>query len=459
MMKFDREKFSFDGVGLWILDSIADGVFTVDHNLNITSFNKAAENITGVCCAEAIGQKCFDVFRANICQSTCALKQSIKTGESVVNLDINILNSKGCKVPITVSTSVLRNEDDEIIGGVSTFRDISTIDTLRKEISRQYVFEDIISKNYKIHSILSTLPDIAESDSSVLIEGPSGSGKELFAKAIHKLSGRKGKFIALNCAALPDTLLESELFGYKKGAFTGAKKDKVGRFALAEKGTLFLDEIGDVSPALQLRLLRVLQEKEYEPLGGTVTIKTDVRIVAATNKHLRELVDCGHFRDDLFFRLNVVKIPLPPLYEHKEDIPLLVDHFIEKFNDLKGKSIQSCSVTVMNYLMKYDYPGNIRELENIIEYCFVLCHGKVIEEHHLPTEFIECSVPKISVDTTEKQKATLSNAEVGVIVDALEKFNGCRRVTAEYLGIEKTTLWRKMKKYGIYFPVDKISNN
>nr|MBF0221394.1 sigma 54-interacting transcriptional regulator [Desulfobulbaceae bacterium] len=458
-MKFDRNEFSFDGVGLWILDSIADGVFTVDQNLNITSFNKAAEDITGVPCADAIGQKCFDVFRANICQSTCALKQSIKTGENIVNLDINILNAKGCKVPITVSTSVLRNKADQIIGGVSTFRDISTIDTLRKEISKQYVFEDIVSKNNKIHSILSTLPDIAESESTVLIEGPSGSGKELFAKAIHKLSERKGKFVALNCAALPDTLLESELFGYKKGAFTGAKKDKAGRFALAEKGTLFLDEIGDVSPALQLRLLRVLQEKEYEPLGGTVTVKSDVRIVAATNKHLRELVDCGHFRDDLYFRLNVIKIPLPPLYEHKEDIPLLVDHFIVKFNGLKAKKIKSCSPTVMNYLMKYDYPGNIRELENIIEYCFVLCHGKVIEEHHLPIEFIECSLQKSLDDKPVQQKVNFSNAEVGVIMDALEKFNGCRRVTAEYLGIEKTTLWRKMKKYGIYFPADKISTN
>jgi PAS domain S-box-containing protein len=458
MLDFDKDKYAFDGVGLWILDSIADGVFTVDNQLNITSFNRAAENITGITSTEAIGQKCYDIFRADTCKNGCALKRSIETGEDVVNLNVNILNSKALKVPITVSTSVLRNNNHEIIGGVSTFRDISTIEILRKEISKQYVYEDIVSKNHKIHQILANLPDIAESNATVLIEGPSGSGKELFAKAIHNLSGRKGEFVALNCAALPDSLLESELFGYKKGAFTGAVKDKLGRFALAEKGTMFLDEIGDVSPALQLRLLRVLQEKEYEPLGGTATVKSDVRVVAATNKHLRELVDCGHFRDDLFFRLNVVKISLPSLAMHKEDVPLLIDHFIDRFNDLKGKSIECCSPKVLNYLMKYDYPGNIRELENIIEYCFVLCHGKVIEEYHLPAEFLECSL-EMQKETLAPERASLSNAEVAVIEDALVKFNGCRRVTAEYLGIEKTTLWRKMKKYGIYFPTDKSANN
>ena len=458
MMDFDKDKYSFDGVGLWILDSIADGVFTVDNHLTVTSFNRAAENITGISSTEAIGRKCYEIFRADTCQTKCALKQSIESGNDVVNLNVNILNSKSLKVPITVSTSVLRDQDSNIIGGVSTFRDISAIEILRKEISKQYIFEDIVTKNHRIHQILATLPDIAESDSTVLIEGPSGSGKELFARAIHNLSGRKGEFIALNCAALPDSLLESELFGYKKGAFTGAKKNKPGRFALAEKGTMFLDEIGDVSPALQLRLLRVLQEKEFEPLGGTVTVKADVRVVAATNKHLRELVDCGHFRDDLFFRLNVIKISLPPLYKHKEDIPLLIDHFINKFNELKGRSVERCSPKVLNYLMKYDYPGNIRELENIIEYCFVLCHGKVIEEHHLPAEFLECSQETLD-EKPVPEKTSLSKAEVAVIVDALEKFNGCRRVTAEYLGIEKTTLWRKMKKYGIYFPADKNSNN
>ncbi|MDD5758263.1 MAG: sigma 54-interacting transcriptional regulator [Desulfobulbaceae bacterium] len=437
-----------------ILDSIADGVFTVDNDLNITFFNSSAEKITGVNRNEAIGQKCFDIFRANICQTTCAIKQSIQSGKEMVNLSINILNAKNCKVPISVSTSVLRNETGDIIGGVSTFRDMSTIESLRKELSSQYIFEDIISKNHKIRQILSTFPDIATSNSTVLIEGPSGSGKELFSKAIHTLSQRKGKFIALNCAALPDSLLESELFGYKKGAFTEAKKDKKGRFALAEKGTLFLDEIGDISPALQQKLLRVLQEKEYEPLGGTVTEKADVRVVAATNKCLSELVACGHFRDDLYFRLNVIKISIPPLCDHKEDIPLLVEHFISKFNALKEKAIESISPEVLTMLMKYDFPGNIRELENIIEYCFVLCHGQEICKEHLPTEFIDC-MEDLAEAPKNRGSAPLIDAEAHAIMEALDKFNGCRLVTAEYLGIEKTTLWRKMKRYGISYVNDK----
>lgn len=437
-----------------ILNSVADGVFTVDTDLNITFFNRSAEKITGTLEKNAIGKKCYEVFRTDICQTKCALKQSIATGCDTVTQRVNITNSKGVMVPISVSTSVLLDYDGNIIGGVQTFRDISTIETLRKEISKQYMFEDIISKNYKIQQILVTLPDISESASTVLIEGPSGSGKELFAKAIHKLSKRTGAFVALNCAALPDTLLESELFGYKEGAFTGANKDKKGRFALAEKGTIFLDEIGDISPALQLRLLRVLQEMEYEPLGGTTAIKADVRVVAATNKCLKDLVAEGQFRDDLYFRLNVIKIPLPPLCQHREDIPLLVDHFILKFNKLKQKSIEMVSTEVLNLLMKYHYPGNIRELENIIEYAFVLCHGWQIELHHLPLELLESMKEK---NTENRESTPLASAEEQAILDALNNFGGKRSPTAQFLGIEKSTLWRKMKKFGIIFPVKGMS--
>ncbi|MDF1577267.1 MAG: sigma 54-interacting transcriptional regulator, partial [Desulfobulbales bacterium] len=423
-----------------ILDSITEGVFTVGQDMEINYFNRSAEKITGVSREDAIGRKCFNVFRANICQSACILKQSIETGREIVNRKVNIINSKGCTVPITIRTSVLRDENGLIIGGVETFRDISAIEVLRKEISKQYVFEEIISKNYKIQQILSTLPDIATSGSSVLIEGPSGSGKELFARAIHKLSGRKGKFIALNCAALPDTLLESELFGYKKGAFTGANADKKGRFALAAQGTIFLDEIGDISPALQLRLLRVLQEKEYEPLGGTETIATDARVVAATNKNLKELVAGDQFRDDLFFRINVIKISIPPLSQHREDIPLLVEHFLTKFNQLKDKSIDSISPEVLNALMRHDYPGNIRELENIIEFCFVLCHGHQIETDHLPAEFLETITAFPSVNASHGEHSPLSSHEGKVILDTLRRFQGRRTDAARHLGVSTTTL-------------------
>ncbi len=438
-----------------ILDSIGDGAFTVDKDWHITSFNLAAEHITGYKRREAIGKKCYEVFNANICKDSCALKQSMESGEEVTNLKVTITNKQGQLTPINVSTSALRDEDGFAIGGVETFRDCSAMEELRKEITDNYSFQDIISKNHKIKNIFAILPNIAKSDSTVLIEGPSGSGKELFAKAIHTLTDRPGKYVALNCAALPDTLLESELFGYKKGAFTGAKGDKPGRFALAEGGTIFLDEIGDISPALQLKLLRVIQEKEYEPLGGTKTEKADVRVVAATNKNLKELADEGLFREDLFFRLNVIKITLPPLSERREDIPILVDHFIHKFNNLKQKNIESASSEVINILMRHDFPGNIRELENIIEYTFVLCHGGQIDVDCLP-EGLTGPLQEQPLASAASESATpLSNAEAGTILAALQKFDGNRGKTAAHLGIEKTTLWRKMKKYQIDFPVGK----
>ena len=437
-----------------ILNSIADGVFTVDRDNHITFFNRAAEKITGISRKQAAGQKCFDVFRASICQNACALRKTIETGKELINLSINILNNEGRTIPISVSTSVFRDENGEIVGGVETFRDLSTIEMLRKEIRSRYTFGDIISKNHEIHSILSILPDIAQSDSTVLIEGPSGSGKELFARAVHNLSERKGKYVALNCAAMPDTLLESELFGYMKGAFTEAKRDKPGRFALAEGGTIFLDEIGDISTALQVKLLRVLQEKEYEPLGATATVKADVRIVASTNRSLSGLVALGSFREDLFYRLNVVRLSLPPLSSRREDIPLLTEHFIKRFNAIKGKDIEGISEDALDTLIRYDFPGNVRELENFIEYAFVLCHGSVIEAQHLPRDLFD-GKPKNSDKEPKPFSSPLKQAEAITIMEALSEHGGNRRKTADHLGINKTTLWRKMKKYGItYHPPD-----
>lgn len=433
-----------------ILDSIADGVFTVDRDWNILSFNKAAEKITGVLRDQAIGQKCFDVFRADICQTACAVRRTIESGKQLINLPITILNSEGRKIPISISTAVLYDQNNHIIGGVETFRDLSMVEMLRKEIYNQYTSADIISKNHEIQKIFGILPDIAVSDSTVLIEGPSGTGKELFARAIHNLSGRKKrKYIVVNCGALPDTLLESELFGYIKGAFTDAKKNKPGRFALAEGGTLFLDEIGDISTALQVKLLRVLQEKEYEPLGATTTLKSNVRIIAATNKNLLELVRRGSFREDLYYRLNVVKITLPPLSLRREDIPLLVEHFIRKFNANKGKDIINISQSVLSLLMRHAFPGNIRELENIIEHAFVLCRGSQIEVEHLPKKIYEDISPQSSEAEIKLLESPLAQAEAAKITEILRRHAGNRRKTAAELGINKTTLWRKIKKYGI----------
>ena len=431
-----------------ILDSVADGVFTINEKGEITFFNRAAEEITGFTKEEALGHHCFDIFRANICQTNCALKETIKTGREIINLPINIINKDGKELPISVSTAVLRDKRGRIIGGVETFRDLSAIEELKKELRQQYTFQDIVSKNHAIQEIFQILPDIAESDSTVLIQGPSGSGKELFAKAIHNLSLRKDNpFIKVNCGALPDNLLESELFGYVKGAFTDAKKDKPGRFALADGGTIFLDEIGDMSPALQVKLLRVLQDREYEPLGGTSTVKVDVRVVAATNKDLVTLVQSRQFRDDLYYRLNVMKIDLPPLVRRREDISLLAERFVEKFYLKTGKNLSGVSHEVMSFFMRYDFPGNVRELENIIEHAFVMCKGDVIELRHLPSELIERS--KEALLEEEKVDRPLQRAEAESIRKVLERNRGNRLRTARELGIDRTTLWRKIKRFGI----------
>ena len=368
-----------------ILDSIADGVFTVNSQRKITSFNRAAEEITGIKKEEAFGRHCWEVFRASICEKRCSLQETMQTGRPIVNQSIFIVNAMGERLPVSISTAILKDEEGVIIGGVETFRDLTVVEALRKELSGRHTFMDIISKSKEMQRLFGMLEQVAESDATILLEGESGTGKELFAKAIHSLSPRKkGPMITVNCGSLPDTLLESELFGYKAGAFTDAKKDKPGRLALAEGGTLFLDEIGDISPALQVRLLRILQDKVYEPLGGTKPVKANVRIVAATNKHLESLVKEGKFREDLYYRIHVVKLVLPPLKNRKEDIPLLADHFIRKFSRLSGKEIQGLSAEVLPVLMSHDFPGNIRELENILEYATVVCKNDLIGIEHLP---------------------------------------------------------------------------
>jgi PAS domain S-box-containing protein len=430
-----------------ILDSIADGVFTVDNEGRVTSFNRAAEKITGFSRDEALGQFCFDVFRASICQGACALQKTLETGKQIVNLPVTILAKDNREVPISISTATLRNQAGRVIGGVETFRDLSAIEELRKELADHYTFQDIVSKNHRVRQVFEILPDIAESDSTVLIQGPSGSGKELFAKAIHHLSRRReAPYVRVNCGALPDSLLESELFGYVKGAFTGADRDKPGRFAAAEGGTLLLDEIGDVSAAVQTKLLRAIEEREYEPLGSNAPRKADVRIIAASNRDLAEMVKEGSFRSDLFFRINVVKIDLPPLAERREDIPLLIEHFIRRFNAKRGKEISGVSDAVMEILMRHDFPGNVRELENIVEHGFVLCKCNVIQPEHLPAG-LAASADRRAVGPAPDDP--FASAEAAALRDALERFNGSKQAASRYLGISRTTLWRKLRKYGL----------
>jgi len=434
-----------------IFNSINEGVFTIDMNRRITAFNHAAERITGVSREEAIGLFCSEVFRTNICENACPLRETIETGKPVVNAIGYIVNSEGKQIPISISTALLKNPKGDIVGGVETFQDISQIEQLRKELKERYSFEDIIGRSNTMIQLFKILPQLAESDSTVLIEGSSGTGKELFAHAIHNLSHRKkNRFVAINCGAIPDTLLESELFGYKAGAFTDARKEKPGRFSIANHGTLFLDEIGDISPAMQVRLLRVIQEKCFEPLGSIDTIHVDVRIVAATNKNLAKLVQEGLFREDLYYRIRVLHLILPDLKERKEDIPFLIDHFITKLNRIKGRNIAGVSKNVLAKLMEYDFPGNIRELENIIEHAFVLCNGSLIELGHLPIEFRPDH--KTIVQEELKFAKTLKSMEKVLIEESLKRHNGNRTLVAMELGINKSTLYRKIKSLEIMAP-------
>jgi len=430
-----------------ILDSIADGVFTVDKDWRITSFNKAAEYITGIARDKAVGQICKDVLRANVCETDCALRHTMDTGKPVINKPVHIVDAQGRRKAITISTALLKDQNGQVIGGVETFRDMTVVEELRKQVQKQYSCEDIISRNHKIQGLFDILPQIAESDCTVLIEGKTGTGKELFARAIHNLSRRRNKpFVAVNCSALPDTLLESELFGYKAGAFTDAKKDKPGRFRLAEGGTMFLDEIGDMSSAVQVKLLRVLQEKTYEPVGGVSSEKANVRVITATNKDLGASVENGQFRSDLYYRINVVKLLLPPLKERSEDIPLLVDHFIDRFNRIYNKNVCCLSDDAMAVLLSYDFPGNIRELENILEHCFVLCQADIIEARHLPAPIRKTEVDK-GPDVGKFR--TLKQMEATMIEQALRRNNGNRTAAAKELGINASTLFRKLKSLNI----------
>jgi len=438
-----------------ILDSIADGVFTIDLEWRITSFNRAAELITGIPREEAIGRHCWEVFRASICEKQCSLRQTMETGAPILNQPIYIVNSEGTRVPVSISTAILRDEEDRIIGGVETFRDLSLLEELKKELAGRHTFLDIVSKNKEMHRLFTILEQVAQSDSTVLLLGESGTGKELFARAIHSLSARsKGPLVVVNLGALPDTLVESELFGHKAGAFTDARQDRAGRIAAAEGGTLFLDEIGDLSPTVQVRLLRVLQERTYEPLGSNRTVHADIRIVAATNRDLEAMVKERTFRDDLYYRINVIRLTLPPLRKRREDIPLLVEHFLRRFNQLTGKQVTGVSQEVLAILMAHDFPGNVRELENVIEHAMVLCQGGIIEAVHLP-DYLQPAPPSEGMEVREQaasRRGRWEELERGFLLQALRDNNWNRQAAAQELGIGRQTLWRRIKRLNIQPP-------
>ncbi len=458
-----------------ILDSISEGVFTVDAEFRITSFNAEAEAITGFSREQALGHKCYEVLRASICQRGCAVRKSLETGEPQRNVRVTVLNPEMETIPICVSSAVLRDREGRMIGGVEVFRDISEVEALRSELSGRRGFGDMIGVSAAMREIFRLIPDVAPTDAPVLINGASGTGKELVAQAIHDQSARsEGPFICVNCGALPDTLLESELFGYVRGAFTGARGSKPGRFQQADGGTLFLDEVGELSPAFQVKLLRALQEGEVQPLGGTETVRVDVRIIAATNRDLRQLLEEEKLREDLYYRLCVIPIQIPPLRERREDIIPLVEHYLSRLAARTGKEIREISPDALTALYDYDYPGNVRELTNILERAFVLCHEEQIDLIHLPPE-VGSSEGQLPVERPSRLKPSehrllsspVSEAggesgvsdrsnrrgpnrpEVQRLLDVLDAHGWRRDETARALGISRSTLWRRMKEYGL----------
>ena len=430
-----------------ILDNIGDGVFTVDTQWRITSFNRAAEEITGVAREKAIGRSCSEILNSSICGKSCPIASSIATGKSQRNQCIHFINPAKEKVPVSICAAPMYDIQGNLIGGVETFRDLRPMAALQEEINRHCRQGDIISRSKAMNRFFSILPQIASSESTVLISGESGTGKELVAKSIHSMSERSSQpLVTVNCGALPDTLLESELFGYKAGAFTDAKTDRQGRIAAAEGGTLFLDEIGEVSPAMQVKLLRVLENRSYEPLGSNKSIRANIRVLAATNRDLQELISLGVFREDLYYRLNVAHVSIPPLRDRMNDIPLLCSHFVKKFNEEQGKDIGGMSDQAMEQLFHHSFPGNIRELQNIIEYAFILCPGGLIQPDHLPPPF-NGGLEEKEIAADMRKPLPLAEIEKQAIFNALKRNEWKRMKTCRELGISKDTLRRKISRY------------
>ncbi len=432
-----------------IVNSLADGVFTVDEKLRITGFNRGMEILTGHKESDVLGHTCSDVMKGDHCSGDCPLLYTLRNGYGLANIGERI-TGKGCStIPVFLSTAFLKDSagNTELI---VTIRDFSEIEKLKKEINDRYQFSNIIGKSSGIQQIFELIETLSDTDCAVLIEGESGTGKELVARAIHHQSNRRDKpFVKVNCSAIVEGLFESELFGHVKGSFSGAIRDKIGKFEYADGGTIFLDEIGEMPLALQPKLLRVLQDKEFEMVGDMKTKKVDVRVIAATNRSIQEQVKANNFREDLYYRLCVVPIKMPALRERKEDIPLLINHFLEKcaMKIPNRTKITEITPLALSTLMDYDWPGNVRELENAIEHACIRSKTNKIDHDALPASL------------KEKTQSGLSRVEIGetlmsreemerlFIKKLLTKYNGNKSKVAKDLGLSRTTLWRRFKKY------------
>lgn len=430
-----------------LIDELPEGVFTITIHWRISSFNRAAEQITGYKREEVIGKYCWETFQSNKCKTSCPLRRALDSGQSSIDQEVRMVNKTGSRRAMLVNTNVLRDRTGLVLGAVETFRPLTGEIHPPEGVEIQHSFADIVGQSENMRRLFKMIPDVAASEANVLIYGESGTGKDLFARAIHSHSLRsKGPFVAVNCSAFAESLLESELFGHEKSAFTGADRSKPGRFEMARGGTLFLDEIGELRPELQVKLLRVLEQREFERVGGTRSLPMDARIISATNRNLVDAIKSARFREDFYYRLRTVPLTLPPLRERKEDIPLLVNHFIKRFNKKYNKKVRSVDVKVMRFFETYDFPGNVREMERAVEHAYVFVKGPVIFMSNLPSQE-EFNAGR------EQQEERYNTGNNGLtresIAQALSLSRGRRQQAANLLGISRTSLWRHMKKYGL----------
>jgi len=433
-----------------ILDNLDIGVLTVDRGGHVAFFNNTAETITGFSRGGVLGKSCSTVFGDSANPGMLLFNETIADGQARSSSEGELITRDGQVIPVRANFMALKNEDGRIVGGLATITDLSLKYQFNSEIKGRYTFYDMVGKDPAIQKIFEIIPVVAASDATILIEGPTGTGKDVLAKVIHTASSRaKNPLVKVNCAALPDNLLESEMFGYVKGAFTGADNDKPGRFQDADHGTIFLDEIGDLPLSLQAKLLRVLEDREFYPLGSRKTTKVDVRIISASNQNLGQLVREKRFREDLFYRLNVMRLELPPLKDRRGDIPLLISHILKRLRVTRESRAENFSNNAMDVLLNYDFPGNVRELENIIEHALIVCQGEIIERHHLPLALQKGIAPSPPVEETALPVDSAGISEKSLILDMLQKFSWNKGKTADALNINRTTLWRKLKKYNI----------
>jgi len=434
-----------------IFRSVGDGIITIDDRMEVIEANEATGEICGYSLKEAIGKNFSEV--QDHCNGSCqkVLEETLKTRNTIKEYRIECRRQGHPNQVVLLTSSPLTDVDSRFMGAVLVVRDITRLTNLERELRERHQFHHIIGKNAKMQEIYRLVEELADAETTVLISGESGTGKELVARALHYGGLRGAKtLVNVNCSALTENLLESELFGHVKGAFTGAVKDKTGRFQMADEGTIFLDEIGDISPRIQLKLLRVLQEREFEKVGDSHPIKVDVRIIAATNRDLRAKVRLGEFREDLYYRLKVVEIALPPLRERRDDIPLLVDHFLQMFVKRFTKGIDGISDEVMSTFMRYPWPGNVRELEHAIEHAFALCHDRTIMVDHLPTEikgYFEAKAQAPEAKVVDEPRK---------ILKALNKADWNKAKAARILGISRQTIYRKIEEYKLTKSVEKV---